>query len=124
MLRGVAGPRLLRIREFREDVGLPLVGRVPYTPDGVRSLLLMLRRRPIAYVAVDERDPTASGMARTLEEAAPRHESRVGAIVVASERSRTDDVVACRDQLVRQRIEVHGLVVATRLRPRPKSLAG
>jgi capsular polysaccharide biosynthesis protein len=124
MVRGAAGPRLLRLKELNREVGLPLVGRVPYTPDGVRSLLLMLRRQPIAYVAVDDRDPTASGMARTLEEAAPRHESRVGAVVVASERSRTDEVVACRDQLLQQQIEVHGLVVATRLRPRRTSMSG
>jgi hypothetical protein len=98
--------------------GLPLLARAPYAPMGRRPLDAFVRGRPVSYVTADARDPVASGMAHLLTELGGDQDVRSGAVVVASERTRVDEVRYAARRLSLRGLDVVGVVVATRLRTR------
>jgi hypothetical protein len=110
------GPRLRRLRDVHGMTGLPLVARAPYAPMGRRTLDAFVRGRPVTYVTVDAHDPVASGMAHLLTDVGGEQDARGGAVVVASERTRVDDVRLAARRLALRGIDVVGVLVATQLR--------
>ncbi|HET8615454.1 MAG TPA: hypothetical protein VFL94_08005 [Actinomycetales bacterium] len=115
-LLATRGPRLRRVRDVPGLVGLPLLARVPYAPLGRRTIDALVRGRPVAYVSADERDPVAAGMAHLLTDLGFDDERRTGAVVVASERTRVDDVRSAAQRLSERGMDVLGVVIARRPR--------
>jgi hypothetical protein len=88
----------------------------------VRALTHLFVDKPMAYVAATERDATASTMADRLTDRTRRPREGGGAVIVASHRTRLDQVLECRGRLGLQGIPVRGLVVVTHGRsPRDES---
>ncbi len=117
VLLAARGPRLRRLRDVQGLTGLPLLARAPYAPMGQRTLDAFVRGRPVSYVSADEQDPVASGMAHLLTDLGADQEVRSGAVVVASESTRVDDVRYAARRLSLRGLDVLGVVIATRLRP-------
>jgi capsular polysaccharide biosynthesis protein len=115
MLLNLAGPRLRRVRDVHDATGLPLLATVPYAPLDARTVDALVWARPTSYVAVDERDDVASGVAHTLSGLGSHVGGRSGAVVVASTRTRVDEVRDCCSRLALQGVDVRGIVLATRL---------
>jgi hypothetical protein len=118
VLWGAAGPRLRRVRDVQAVTGLPLLARASLTPQGEVPVTHLLADQEMAFVAATEVDATASAMADRLADSTDRPRHRKGAVVVASERTRVEHVLACQDRLTMQGIPVHG-VVLTAGRPSP-----
>jgi capsular polysaccharide biosynthesis protein len=113
LLWSAAGPRLKRVKDIEGSAGLPLLAEVPGAPDDVRSLAHLFVDRPMAYVAATEGDAVASSMADRLTDRTRRPRNGGGAVIIASSRTRLDQVLACRHRLQLQDIPVRGLVVVT-----------
>lgn len=118
VLWGAAGPMLRRVRDVRGSTGLPLLAQASLNADGVRSVAGLFSGLPMAYVAATEGDSDASTMADRLADTTGRPTQRAGAVVVASGRTRTEQVLACESRLRLQGIAVRGVVLTQRRRPR------
>jgi hypothetical protein len=115
---GAAGARLKRVKDVETRTGLPLLARTSATPESARALAGLFADRPMSYVAATESDREASTMAARLTETTHRPRHRAGAVVVASGRTRVEQVLACQGRLSLQGIPVRGVVLTTGVRPR------
>jgi hypothetical protein len=113
LLWGAAGPMLKRVRDIEGSTGLPLLADTSGGPADVRALTHLFVDKPMAYVAATERNATASTMADRLTDRTRRPRQGGGAVIVASDRTRLDEVLECRGRLGLQGIPVRGLVVVT-----------
>jgi hypothetical protein len=110
---GAAGPMLRRVRDVHGNTGLPLLARSPLTPQGVRMFARLFADQPMAYVSAVDHDVAAADMAHQLGDFAGQPRLGAGAVVVASGRTRVEQVLACQGRLARQGIPVHGVLLTT-----------
>ena len=121
MALGASGPRLRRVEDVEAGTGLPLLARVS-APADLQGLDGLLADRPMSFVAASDRDSTASVTAERLNDATASVPEKAGAVIVASEDTRLDQVAVCRDRLQRQDVPVYGLVVTGSPRRGPRWL--
>jgi hypothetical protein len=120
LLWGAAGPMLGRVKDVQGSTGLPLLARAPLTEDGVRAVTRLFAHRSMAYVAASESDADASALADRLADTTGRSGRRAGAVVVASGRTRVEQVLACAERLRLQGISVVGVALVTGSRSRQR----
>jgi hypothetical protein len=116
VLSGSAGPRLGKISDVAGSTGLPLLAKAGSSFSDISAVAGLLAHEALAYVAADEHDAEASGMADRLTNLSRRPAHRVGAVIVASTRTRTDHVLTCQGRLALQGIPVRGIVLTTGVR--------
>jgi hypothetical protein len=115
LMRGARGPTLKRVRDVHGSTGLPLLARTSGAPRDVGALAELFAEQRLAFVAASEDDATAASTADLLSDTTSRagHQASAGAVVVASAKTRVDQVLSCQGRLGLQGIAVHGVVVTT-----------
>lgn len=122
VLWGAAGPRLKRVRDVQGATDLPLLARSLPSPENIRAVAGLFAPQKLAVVSVVERDPEAVAMVDQLTDLQGRPREHLGAMVVASGRTRVEEARSCARRLAMQGIPVRGIVLADQTRSRPRWL--